>query len=154
LTACAPIRERNRPPLNASGGGETVALSPLWRRKMAVSGPSSLERTNGRPLCPQCRAPMWSIRFQPEKAADDKRTFQCPRCEHSQNVRFSSAFDICKDVRFGSLADYHWQLSIFVSASGQTHVCFAVYPRPLSTAGELGVGDRETARLHLQWQQV
>ena len=29
---------------------------------MAFSGRSSLERTNGRPLCPQCRAPMWSVR--------------------------------------------------------------------------------------------
>ena len=48
---------------------------------MALSGRSSLERTNGRPLCPRCRAPMWSVRFRPEKSADDKRAFQCPRCE-------------------------------------------------------------------------
>jgi Zn finger protein HypA/HybF involved in hydrogenase expression len=54
-------------------------------------GHSSLERTNGRPLCPQCRAPMWSIRVQPEQTADDKRTFQCPRCEHSHiDVHFRS----------------------------------------------------------------
>jgi RNase P subunit RPR2 len=46
-------------------------------------GHSSLERTNGRPLCPQCRAPLWSVRVQPEKTADDARTFQCPRCEYS-----------------------------------------------------------------------
>ena len=57
---------------------------------MALSGRSSLERTNGRPLCPQCKAPMWSVRFRPEKAADDKITFQCPRCEHSHDcVRFT-----------------------------------------------------------------
>jgi hypothetical protein len=43
-------------------------------------GHSSLERTNGRPLCPQCRAPLWSLCV---KTADDKITFQCPRCEHS-----------------------------------------------------------------------
>jgi transposase-like protein len=48
--------------------------------------PLTLEMTNGRPLCPQCRAPMWSIRVQPEKTADDKRTFQCPRCEYSHIV--------------------------------------------------------------------
>ena len=53
---------------------------------MALSGRSSLESTNGRPLCPQCRAPMWSVRFQSEKAADDKKTFQCPRCEHSHTA--------------------------------------------------------------------
>ena len=44
-------------------------------------GHSSLERTNGRPLCPRCRAPLWSVRVQPEKTAGE--TFQCPRCEHS-----------------------------------------------------------------------
>jgi Zn finger protein HypA/HybF involved in hydrogenase expression len=58
---------------------------------LASHGHSSLEMTNGRPLCPQCRAPMWNVRVQPEKTADDKRTFQCPRCEHSHiNVRFPS----------------------------------------------------------------
>ena len=44
-------------------------------------GHSSLERTNGRPLCPRCRAPLWSVRVQAEKTAGE--TFQCPRCEHS-----------------------------------------------------------------------
>ena len=46
-------------------------------------GHSSLERTNGRPLCPWCRAPLWSVRVQPEKTAGDERAFKCPRCEHS-----------------------------------------------------------------------
>jgi RNase P subunit RPR2 len=46
-------------------------------------GQLSLEKTNGRPLCPKCRAPLWSIRGEPGPAADAKRTFQCPRCEHS-----------------------------------------------------------------------
>jgi RNase P subunit RPR2 len=44
---------------------------------------ASLEMTNGRPLCPRCRAPLWSVRVQLEDTADDKRMFQCPRCEHS-----------------------------------------------------------------------
>jgi hypothetical protein len=44
---------------------------------------ASLEMTNGGPLCPQCRAPLWSVRVQLEDTADDKRMFQCPRCEHS-----------------------------------------------------------------------
>jgi len=49
----------------------------------------SLEMTNGRPLCPKCKAPMWSIRIRPERAADEGRTFQCPRCEYSyMDVRF------------------------------------------------------------------
>jgi transposase-like protein len=50
------------------------------------SGHSSLEMTSGRPLCPRCRAPMWTLRVEPEKTAEDDRMFQCPRCEHSQNI--------------------------------------------------------------------
>jgi hypothetical protein len=38
---------------------------------------ASLETTNGRPLCPRCRAPLWSVRVQLEDTADDKRMFQC-----------------------------------------------------------------------------
>jgi transposase-like protein len=49
-------------------------------------GHLSLQKSNGRPLCPKCRAPMWSIRVQAEKAADHKQTFQCPRCEHSHTA--------------------------------------------------------------------
>ena len=49
----------------------------------------SLEMTNGRPLYPMCKAPMWSVRYDPAKTVDDKRTFQCPRCDHFQAVRFT-----------------------------------------------------------------
>jgi transcription elongation factor Elf1 len=31
---------------------------------------------------------MWIVRVEPEKTAEDIRTFQCPRCEHSHNVAF------------------------------------------------------------------
>ena len=44
---------------------------------------ASLEMSNGRPLCPRCRAPLWSVRVQLEDTADDKRTLQYPRSEHS-----------------------------------------------------------------------
>ena len=43
---------------------------------------SSLDMTNGRPLCPRCKAPMWGLRVRHEKIAYDKLAFQCPRCEH------------------------------------------------------------------------
>ena len=52
------------------------------------SGHSSLEMTFGRPLCPRCRAPMWTLRVEPKKTAEEDRMFKCPRCEHSQNVAF------------------------------------------------------------------
>ena len=38
---------------------------------MALSGRSSLETTNGRPLCPQGRAPMWTLHMS---AFDPRRT--------------------------------------------------------------------------------
>jgi RNase P subunit RPR2 len=50
---------------------------------LTSGGRSSLEMTHGRPLCPKCRAPLWIIRIEREKIANDKRAFQCPRCEHS-----------------------------------------------------------------------
>jgi transposase-like protein len=46
-------------------------------------GHLSLQKSNGRPLCPQCSAPLWIVRVEPDKIASDKRAFQCPRCEYS-----------------------------------------------------------------------
>jgi RNase P subunit RPR2 len=46
-----------------------------------------LETTNGRPLCPGCRAPMWGLRVQHEKIAYEKLTFHCPRCDHFPETR-------------------------------------------------------------------
>jgi RNase P subunit RPR2 len=48
------------------------------------SGQSSVEMTWRRPLCPRCKAPMWTVRVQAKKAAEDNHILQCPRCEHSQ----------------------------------------------------------------------
>jgi len=53
---------------------------------LASCGRSSLEMTNGRPLCPECRAPMWSVCVKTEQTSDNKRTFQCPRCEQSHTA--------------------------------------------------------------------
>ena len=47
------------------------------------SGRSSVAMANGRPLCPRCRVPMWAVCLQPERTADHKQKFQCPRCEDS-----------------------------------------------------------------------
>ena len=45
-------------------------------------GRSAPEMTNGRPLCPDCRAPLWLVRID-ERDADDRLAFECPRCEHA-----------------------------------------------------------------------
>jgi Zn-finger nucleic acid-binding protein len=49
-------------------------------------GRSALEMTNGRPLCPQCRVPLWIVHID-EREADDRRAFVCPRCEHTHADR-------------------------------------------------------------------
>jgi ribosomal protein S27AE len=67
------------------------------------SGHSSLEMTCGRPLCPRCRAPMWTLRVEPEKTAQDDRMFQCPRCEDSQNIANPKNRNWCSAVKMSAL---------------------------------------------------
>lgn len=38
--------------------------------------------TPARPVCSQCRAPMWLIRIEPDKSRYARRTFECPRCKN------------------------------------------------------------------------
>jgi transposase-like protein len=49
-------------------------------------GRSALEVTNGRPLCPHCRLPMWLVHID-ERDSDDQRYFECPRCGHAHTDR-------------------------------------------------------------------
>jgi hypothetical protein len=44
-------------------------------------GRSALETTNGRPLCPHCRVPLWIFHIA-ELDADDQLGFECPHCEY------------------------------------------------------------------------
>src|SRR6476661_6023059 len=34
------------------------------------------------PCCDVCDADMWLICIEPEKLGHDRRTFECPRCQH------------------------------------------------------------------------
>jgi predicted RNA-binding Zn-ribbon protein involved in translation (DUF1610 family) len=37
----------------------------------------------GRPPCPTCGWHMWPVNFEPDEKPDhERRTFDCPRCEH------------------------------------------------------------------------
>jgi len=39
------------------------------------------------PPCPECGSGMWLARIEPTDKADyDQRTFECPRCEHSETI--------------------------------------------------------------------
>jgi len=36
-----------------------------------------------RPHCPRCGARMWLARVEPDEPSYDRRTFECPECEHA-----------------------------------------------------------------------
>lgn len=38
------------------------------------------------PNCPQCGDLMWLSRIEPDKPDHDRRTFECPNCEHTQTA--------------------------------------------------------------------
>ncbi len=42
--------------------------------------------TINHPPCPTCRWAMWLDRIEPDKLDQDKRIFECPRCQHSETV--------------------------------------------------------------------
>jgi len=35
-----------------------------------------------RPRCAKCNAHMWLIRIEPDEPCYDRRTFECPQCDH------------------------------------------------------------------------
>ena len=49
-------------------------------------GRSALETTNGRPLCPHCRVPLWIVHID-KRDGYDQRAFECPRCEYAHTDR-------------------------------------------------------------------
>jgi hypothetical protein len=36
--------------------------------------------------CPNCSARMWLAHIEPDKPDHDRRTFECPRCQHELAV--------------------------------------------------------------------
>ena len=39
-----------------------------------------------RPPCPACGTQMTLAKIEPDKPNHDKRTFECPKCKHEENV--------------------------------------------------------------------
>jgi DNA-directed RNA polymerase subunit M/transcription elongation factor TFIIS len=39
-----------------------------------------------RPPCPECGTMMILARIEPDKPNHDKRTFECPKCHHSESM--------------------------------------------------------------------
>jgi hypothetical protein len=38
------------------------------------------------PPCPECGAMMWISEIEPDKPDFDRRTFECPRCLHTETT--------------------------------------------------------------------
>ena len=38
------------------------------------------------PICPICRTAMMIVRIEPEKPDHDRRTYECSRCDHSEDM--------------------------------------------------------------------
>jgi hypothetical protein len=38
-----------------------------------------------RPACPKCSGPMDLTRIEPHKPGFDRRSFECPACQHSES---------------------------------------------------------------------
>jgi hypothetical protein len=82
-------RSRSTTSFNLRGGKRRGAFACTFgRRNMPLHGQgrSSLEMSNGRPLCPKCRVPMWTV-YTDNRERDAQRSFNCPRCEQSQTAR-------------------------------------------------------------------
>jgi hypothetical protein len=41
---------------------------------------------NAWPECPKCTTPMYLARIEPEKTGFDRRSFECPRCQHVETA--------------------------------------------------------------------
>jgi ssDNA-binding Zn-finger/Zn-ribbon topoisomerase 1 len=39
-----------------------------------------------RPPCPKCGDRMLLARIEPDKPDHDKRTFECPKCQHEESI--------------------------------------------------------------------
>jgi DNA-directed RNA polymerase subunit RPC12/RpoP len=39
-----------------------------------------------RPPCPKCGSQMWLARIEPDAPDYDKRTFECPKCNHKLSM--------------------------------------------------------------------
>jgi DNA-directed RNA polymerase subunit M/transcription elongation factor TFIIS len=44
------------------------------------------ERRVEQPACPNCGAPMWLTRIEPDEPAHDRRSFACRQCGHEQSI--------------------------------------------------------------------
>jgi hypothetical protein len=76
---------------NCAGGGSTLDRNEVPLRESYGTGvamPQSHTFDPARlvlqqPKCPKCGLPMWLARIEPDKPDHDRRTFECPSCEHS-----------------------------------------------------------------------
>jgi hypothetical protein len=73
--------------LHITGQESSVALQP----DTGAHDMPSLQHTNSSraivcPECPKCGTQMMLARIEPEAPGEDRRTFECPVCEHSESI--------------------------------------------------------------------
>jgi DNA-directed RNA polymerase subunit RPC12/RpoP len=50
---------------------------------MRKSQQTASQQQINRPMCPRCGAQMWIARIEPDEPDHERRTFECPECNHS-----------------------------------------------------------------------
>jgi hypothetical protein len=60
------------------GRGDRYGGSARMRQFQFIQASQQIEQ----PTCPQCGAAMWLARIEPDKPDHDRRTFECPVCDH------------------------------------------------------------------------
>jgi predicted RNA-binding Zn-ribbon protein involved in translation (DUF1610 family) len=53
---------------------------------MPVLRHTNSSRAIVRPECPKCGTQMMLARIEPDAPGEDRRTFECPMCEHSESI--------------------------------------------------------------------
>ena len=50
---------------------------------MSLHDSSHSQLESSCPHCPKCGTPMWLTRIEPDEPDHDRRTYECPECDHS-----------------------------------------------------------------------
>ena len=63
------------------------ALPPAVGSAMTIFHPATpISNAIVRPPCPQCDTMMLLARIEPDKPGHETRTFECPKCQHSEST--------------------------------------------------------------------
>lgn len=69
---------------------ESVVLPPVTVERIMSAFPTAIPspKVIDRPSCPKCGTKMMLRRIEPDAPDHDKRTFECPSCNHEETFVF------------------------------------------------------------------